>query len=102
MKPVLTSGTKVFEFQFIFCDFLKILILRTLCVHLGLLLGTGGHMAELRRIRSGNVTEKDGLATMHDVLDAQWALENENGKKSTRIRPYYDDNINNVSYFLSY
>lgn len=36
-------------------------------------------MAELRRVRSGNVTEKDGLATMHDVLDAQWALENENG-----------------------
>jgi hypothetical protein len=36
-------------------------------------------MQELRRIRSGNVTEKDGLATMHDVLDAQWVLENENG-----------------------
>lgn len=27
---------------------------RTLCVHLGLLVGTGGHMQELRRVRSGN------------------------------------------------
>jgi len=53
-------------------------------VHLGLLLGTGGHMQELRRIRSGNVTEKDGLATMHDVLDAQWALENENDERYLR------------------
>ena len=26
---------------------------RTLCVHLGLLAGTGGHMQELRRVRSG-------------------------------------------------
>jgi len=58
--------------------------IRTLCVHLGLLLGTGGHMQELRRIRSGNVTEKDGLATMHDVLDAQWVLENENDERYLR------------------
>ena len=27
--------------------------IRTLCVHLGLLTGTGGHMQELRRVRSG-------------------------------------------------
>ena len=27
--------------------------IRTLCVHLGLLLGVGGHMQELRRSRSG-------------------------------------------------
>ena len=26
---------------------------RTLCVHLGLILGVGGHMQELRRVRSG-------------------------------------------------
>jgi len=30
---------------------------RTLCVHLGLLLGTGGHMEELRRVRSGILSE---------------------------------------------
>ena len=44
---------------------------RTLCVHLGLLLGTGGHMQELRRVRSGIMGERDNMATMHDVLDAQ-------------------------------
>lgn len=30
---------------------------RTFCVHLGLLLGTGGHMQELRRVRSGRLSE---------------------------------------------
>jgi H/ACA ribonucleoprotein complex subunit 4 len=51
--------------------------IRTLCVHLGLLLGTGGHMEELRRSRSGHLSEDEFLATMHDVLDAQWLHENE-------------------------
>lgn len=49
---------------------------RTLCVHLGLLLGVGGHMQELRRVRSGILSEKDNLVTMHDVLDAQWVFDN--------------------------
>ena len=49
--------------------------IRTLCVHLGLLLGVGGHMQELRRVRSGNITENDGIVTMHDVLDAQWVYD---------------------------
>ncbi|KAJ4979810.1 hypothetical protein NE237_010590 [Protea cynaroides] len=49
---------------------------RTLCVHLGLLLGVGGHMQELRRVRSGIMGEKDNMVTMHDVLDAQWVYEN--------------------------
>ena len=31
--------------------------IRTLCVHAGLLLGVGGHMAELRRVRSGIQSE---------------------------------------------
>merc|ERR1712238_579920 len=44
---------------------------RTLCVHLGLLTGTGGHMQELRRVRSGVMSESDNLVTMHDVMDAQ-------------------------------
>eukprot|EP01112_Ceratiomyxa_fruticulosa_P004419 TRINITY_DN1497_c0_g1_i1.p1 TRINITY_DN1497_c0_g1~~TRINITY_DN1497_c0_g1_i1.p1 ORF type:complete len:504 (-),score=149.89 TRINITY_DN1497_c0_g1_i1:269-1681(-) len=50
--------------------------IRTLCVHLGLLLGVGGHMEELRRVRSGIMSEKDNLVTMHDVLDAQWEYKN--------------------------
>lgn len=45
--------------------------IRTLCVHLGLLTGVGGHMQELRRVRSGALGEQDNLVTMHDVLDAQ-------------------------------
>ena len=48
---------------------------RTLCVHVGLLLGVGGHMEELRRTRTGILTENDYLATMHDVKDAQWRYE---------------------------
>merc|ERR1712070_1148474 len=50
--------------------------IRTLCVHLGFLLGVGGHMQELRRVRSGIQGEGDNLVTMHDVLDAQWHYEN--------------------------
>lgn len=49
---------------------------RTLCVHLGLELGVGAHMQELRRVRSGNLGECQNLATMHDVMDAQWLLDN--------------------------
>lgn len=49
--------------------------IRTLCVHLGLLLGVGGHMQELRRVRSGALGETDNMVTMHDVLDAQWLYD---------------------------
>jgi H/ACA ribonucleoprotein complex subunit 4 len=47
-----------------------------MCVHLGLVLGVGGQMLELRRVRSGIQTEKDAMVSMHDVLDAQYAYEN--------------------------
>lgn len=50
--------------------------IRTLCVHLGLLLGVGAHMQELRRVRSGAMGENDDIVTMHDVLDAQWTYDN--------------------------
>ena len=49
--------------------------IRTLCVHLGLLLGVGGHMQELRRVRSGIMGERDNMVTMHDLLDAQWLMD---------------------------
>jgi H/ACA ribonucleoprotein complex subunit 4 len=42
---------------------------------LGLLLGVGGHMEELRRVRSGILGEDERLVTMHDVLDAQYVYE---------------------------
>jgi hypothetical protein len=68
---------------------------RTLCVHLGFLLGTGGHMQELRRVRSGIQSEQvcphivmkseihyqrlfcaqEHMVTMHDVLDAQYVFD---------------------------
>jgi H/ACA ribonucleoprotein complex subunit 4 len=50
--------------------------IRTLCVHLGMLLGCGAHMQELRRVRSGAMGEESNMVTMHDVLDAQWLYDN--------------------------
>lgn len=63
--------------------------IRTLCVHLGLLLGVGGHMQELRRVRSGALSENDDMVTMHDVLDAQWVYDNTRDESYLRrvIRP---------------
>ncbi|KAG9091555.1 centromere/microtubule-binding protein cbf5 [Ceratobasidium sp. 370] len=63
--------------------------IRTLCVHLGLLLGVGGHMQELRRVRSGAMGENDDIVTMHDVLDAQWTYDNTRDESYLRrvIRP---------------
>lgn len=49
--------------------------IRTMCVHLGLFLGVGGQMQELRRVRSGIMSEKSQLYTMHDVMDAQWTYD---------------------------
>ena len=63
--------------------------IRTMCVHLGLLLGVGGQMQELRRVRSGIQSEQDGLMTMHDILDAQWLYDNHKDETYLRrvIRP---------------
>jgi len=58
--------------------------IRTLCVHLGLLVGTGGHMQELRRVRSGVMAEKDNLVTMHDVMDAQHVYDSTKDEKYLR------------------
>jgi hypothetical protein len=33
-------------------------------------------LQELRRVRSGIMGEKDNMVTMHDLLDAQWMLDN--------------------------
>lgn len=43
--------------------------IRSLCHHMGLVLGVGGHMQELRRIRSGQYSEADA-STLHDIKDA--------------------------------
>ena len=57
---------------------------RTLCVHLGLLMKVGGHMQELRRVRSGILQEDPTMVTMHDVLDAQWTFEQTKDEKYMR------------------
>jgi len=57
---------------------------RTMCVHLGLLLGVGGQMQELRRVRSGIMDEQKLMYTMHDILDAQHCYEN--NKDETYLR----------------
>jgi len=61
---------------------------RTICVHLGLMLGCGGQMQELRRPRSGVMTEAES-STMHDILDAQWLYDNHKDESYLRrvIRP---------------
>ncbi|KAL6260129.1 hypothetical protein P5V15_007666 [Pogonomyrmex californicus] len=63
--------------------------IRTMCVHLGLFLGTGCHMQELRRTRSGIQSEEDGMVTMHDILDAQWLYDNHGDESYLRrvIKP---------------
>jgi len=58
--------------------------IRTLCVHLGLLVGTGGHMQELRRVRSGVLGESNKMVTMHDVLDAQHVYDTTKDEKYLR------------------
>lgn len=50
---------------------------RTLCEHIGMLLGVGGYMEELRRVRSGIMDENKYMYTMQDVLDAQYLYEKE-------------------------
>ena len=53
--------------------------IRSLCHHIGLALGTGAHMIELRRIRSGAFSEQS-MHTLHDLEDACHAA-----KKGNRI-----------------
>jgi len=43
--------------------------IRSLCHHIGLALGTGAHMIELRRTRSGTFSEHD-MHTLYDIQDA--------------------------------
>ena len=44
--------------------------IRMLCHHIGMLLGVGGHMQELRRITSGPFKEDSSLVTLHKLKDA--------------------------------
>ena len=57
---------------------------RTMCVHVGYLIGCGAHMQELRRVRSGAMKEDDSMVTMHDVKDAQWYYDQYNNETYLR------------------
>lgn len=35
----------------------------------------GGHMQELRRVRSGLLRENETMTTMHDILDAKFVYD---------------------------
>ena len=48
--------------------------IRSLCHHMGLALGTGAHMVELRRTRSG-IFGEEGMHTLQDVQDAAIAAK---------------------------
>jgi len=46
-------------------------------------------MQELRRVRSGAMSENDDMVTMHDVMDAQWLYDNtRDGKTSSSFLPF--------------
>ena len=51
--------------------------IRSLCHHMGLALGVGAHMVELRRTRSGAFSEQE-MHTLHDVQDACCAAKEAN------------------------
>ncbi|AFN83036.1 putative rRNA pseudouridine synthase [Encephalitozoon romaleae SJ-2008] len=61
---------------------------RTLCTHMGILMGCGAKMKELRRTRSGRTSEKD-IFTLHDLLDAVHIFNSEKDETVIRrvIRP---------------
>lgn len=54
--------------------------IRKLCTDMGLALGCGANMAELRRTRTAAVTEKD-LVSLHDLRDA-WEWYKEDGDEA--------------------
>lgn len=65
--------------------------IRKLCHDIGLVLGTGGHMASLRRTRSDPFTDAE-LVTLHDLTDgvAFWQEANDIDALRDVIRPAED------------
>jgi H/ACA ribonucleoprotein complex subunit 4 len=55
--------------------------IRKLCFDIGLALGTGANMEELRRTRAGPFREDETLVTLHQLMDAQVAWK-ETGDES--------------------
>jgi tRNA pseudouridine55 synthase len=61
---------------------------RKLCHDLGLALGTGAHMGDLRRTATGDFDDRD-LATMHDLVDALafWTEDGDEGPLRAIVAP---------------
>ncbi len=57
---------------------------RKCCHDIGVALGVGAHMAELRRTQAGPFTEKDNLVTLNDLQDALSFYKEENNDKFLR------------------
>jgi H/ACA ribonucleoprotein complex subunit 4 len=62
--------------------------IRKLCFDIGEALGSGAHMEELRRTRTGPFTEDDDLITLYDLYDAyhRWTEENDESKLRTIVQ----------------
>jgi tRNA pseudouridine55 synthase/H/ACA ribonucleoprotein complex subunit 4 len=61
--------------------------IRSLCHHMGFALCVGGHMQELRRVRSGPYTERDAVS-LHALADAvAMAREGDNSLLNKMIQP---------------
>lgn len=58
--------------------------MRKLCWDMGLLLGTGAHMRELRRTRTGPFSESQGLVKLHDLAEAVYAYKTEGREEPLR------------------
>ncbi len=57
--------------------------IRKLCHDMGSKLGTGAHMAELRRTKAGPFNESS-IVTLHDLTDAMWYWREEDNEKPLR------------------
>ncbi|MGQ4914919.1 MAG: RNA-guided pseudouridylation complex pseudouridine synthase subunit Cbf5 [Candidatus Asgardarchaeia archaeon] len=58
--------------------------IRKLCHDIGLVLGVGAHMSELRRIRSGPFSENEHLVTLHELAEAYYLWKH--AKEESYIR----------------
>jgi tRNA pseudouridine55 synthase len=58
--------------------------IRKLCYEIGNVLGSGAHMKELRRTRSGPFSESEGLTTLQDLQDAYTAWHEEGDERELR------------------
>ena len=63
--------------------------IRKLCFDIGLALGTGANMEELRRTRAGPFREDETLATLHQLMDAYVSYKETGDEKDLRriIKP---------------